>query len=121
MTTRLLLLSLSASALWTASAQTPIAIANALFLDDDVKCGSGQSCYAANISGWLCGPNTGIQIMSKTQYPSAPAIGFYSAALGGSNGSGSIFQTLGVTVQANTTYTLKVHVGARADFQFTGY
>ncbi len=35
--------------------------------------------------------------------------------------SGSIFQTLGVTVKANTTYTLKVHAGARADYPFTGY
>jgi hypothetical protein len=34
---------------------------------------------------------------------------------------GSIFQTLGATVQANTTYRLKIEVGARVDFPFTGY
>jgi hypothetical protein len=121
MTIRFLLLALSAATVWTASAQTPIAITNSLFVDDQVKCGSGQSCSAANISGWICGPQTGIQVFSKTQYPSAPEAGLYGAYLGGSNGSGSIFQTLGATVQANTTYTLKVEVGARADYSFTGY
>ena len=30
-------------------------------------------------------------------------------------------QTLGATVQANTTYVLKLIVGARADIPFTGY
>jgi hypothetical protein len=30
-------------------------------------------------------------------------------------------QTLGATVQANTTYVLKMSVGARADYVFTGY
>jgi hypothetical protein len=30
-------------------------------------------------------------------------------------------QTLADTLQANTTYTLKVKVGARADLEFTGY
>ena len=34
---------------------------------------------------------------------------------------GSISQTLGPTVRANTTYTLTLRVGARADIGFTGY
>ncbi len=121
MTIRLLFLALSASALWTASAQTSIAITNPLFVDDQIKCGSGQSCSSGNVSGWISGPQTSIAIFSKTQYPTAPAAGLYAAALGYQNGSGSIFQTLGATVQANTTYTLKVEVGARADYEFTGY
>lgn len=30
-------------------------------------------------------------------------------------------QTLGATVQATTTYVLRLSIGARADFPFTGY
>jgi hypothetical protein len=121
MKSRLVLLAISASTLWTASAQTSIAITNPLFIDDQVKCSSGQSCASVNVSGWICGPETDIQVFSKTQYPNAPAAGLYAAAIGNSYGSGSIFQTLGAAVQANTTYTLKVEVGARADYSFTGY
>ncbi len=117
----LLAFALSACTLGTASAQTSIAITNPLFVDDQIKCGSGQSCSAEDISGWICGPETGIAIFSKTQYPKAPATGLYAAYLGTGSTSGSIFQTLGATVQANTTYTLKVEVGARADESFTGY
>jgi hypothetical protein len=128
MMVRLLFLSLSASALWTASAQTSIAITNPHFIDDQVKCSPGQTCGTAGVSGWICGPVTGIQVFSKAQYPSAPESGLYGVYLGDGNGagngtgaSGSIFQTLGATVQANTTYTLKVVIGARADYEFTGY
>ncbi len=116
-----LLLALSASTLWTASAQTSVAITNPLFVDDQINCGAGQSCSEGNLSGWICGPQTGIAVFSKAQYPSAPTAGLYAAYLGDTNGSGSIFQTMGVTVQANATYTLKVKVGARADYPFTGY
>jgi hypothetical protein len=35
--------------------------------------------------------------------------------------AGSIFQTVGATLQANTTYTLTLSVGHRADEAFTGY
>ena len=63
--------------------------------------------------------------MSTTQYPGAPPpdciARMYCAYVGGSPTSGSILQTLGATVQANTTYILTVEVGARADNPFTGY
>ena len=63
--------------------------------------------------------------MSTTQYPGAPPpdciARMYCAYVGGSPTSGSILQTLGATVQANTTYILTVEVGARADYVFTGY
>jgi hypothetical protein len=36
-------------------------------------------------------------------------------------GDAGIFQTLGVTLQANTTYILRLWVGHRADEAFTGY
>jgi hypothetical protein len=59
--------------------------------------------------------------MSRAQYPNAPPTGLYCAAIGNSSSSGSILQTLGATVQANTTYILTLEVGARADYVFTGY
>ena len=118
---QLLFLSLCASVLWTAAAQTPIAIANPLFVDDEVECANGISCATFGISGWICGPNTGIQLFYATQYPSTLRP-FNAAFIGSTLGtSGSIFQTLGATVASNTTYTLKVRVGARADYPFTGY
>lgn len=121
MTTRLFLLALSASASWTASAQTSIPIANPIFVEDEVECANGQSCATIGISGWICGPNTGIQLFTATQYPGAPKP-FNAAFIGSTLGtSGSISQTLGATVKANTTYTLSVHVGARTDYPFTGY
>ena len=73
------------------------------------------------ISGWLVGPQTNTVKFGTQQYPIAPAAGIHLAALGNSNATGSILQTLGATVQANTTYTLKVTIGARADYPFTGY
>jgi hypothetical protein len=75
------------------------------------------------ITGWISGPVTGTFKASTTQYPSAPTTGVYCAYVGSAQGysSGSILQTLGATVQANTIYTLKVSVGARADAAFPGY
>jgi hypothetical protein len=116
-----LLIALYSATLWTAVAQTSVAITNTIFVDDQINCGPGQSCSEGNVSGWICGPQTGIAVFTKTQYPSAGAAGLYAAYLGDTSGSGSIFQTMGITVQPNTTYTLKVEVGARADYPFTGY
>jgi len=101
-----------------AEAQTvEIPILNHSF-DMDVLC---YSCYQFGITGWTVGPQTYVQIMTTTQYPMAPSTGLYVAAIGNSSASGSIFQKLGATLQANTTYTLTLEVGARADYDFTGY
>jgi hypothetical protein len=103
-----------------AEAQTvPIPILNPKF-DLDVLTGSpGASQYG--LSGWITGPQTGVFKASTGQYPNAPPTGLYCALIGGSPSNGSILQTLGATVQANTTYILTVEVGARADYVFTGY
>jgi hypothetical protein len=69
----------------------------------------------------LTGPQTGPEKVSTAQYPSAPTGGFYVMAVGYTNTTGSIMQTLGDTVEANTTYVLKISLGARADVPFTGY
>jgi hypothetical protein len=99
----------------------PIPILNPKFDLDVLPCSPGYNCYQPGISGWVTGPQTDVQKMSTTQYPSAPPKGLYCATIGNSNSSGSILQTLGATVQANTTYILAVEVGARLDYPFTGY
>jgi hypothetical protein len=88
---------------------------------DQLTCAAGYNCFAANISGWLCGPETGLQKASAAEDPSAPAEGLFVAAIGNKGGTGSILQTLGDTLQPNTLYVLKVKVGARTDYPFTGY
>jgi hypothetical protein len=117
----LLLFPLAVVFAWGASAQTTaIPIFNPLFNLDTLSCTAGN-CYFQGITGWLVGPQTFTQKMSTVQYPTAPASGFYVAAIGDSNSTGSILQTLGATVQPNTTYILTVAVGARADYPLTGY
>ena len=117
------LLSLAGLSVWTASAQVNIPILNPQFDWDVLTCSPGNLCYpqSPGITGWQFGPETNVQKMSTVQYPGAPAAGIYVASLGYPPSTGSILQTLGATVQANTTYTLKVSVGARADLPFTGY
>lgn len=112
-------------ALGIASAQETTTISIPILnpaLDMDVlTCSPGYSCYQAGITGWVIGPNTGSQKCSTTQYPNAPAGGLTVAAIGNTGSTGSMLQTLGATVQPNTTYILTLAVGARADYPFTGY
>ena len=106
-----------------ASAQTPVSIPilNPVFADDQLSCSPGYYCDSLGITGWSIGPQTYVQKMSSTQFKVAPQSGLYVAAIGNTSSTGSILQTTGDTVQANVTYTLKVTVGARADYPFTGY
>ena len=123
MKTRRLLLPLIALFAGVLSAQTPVSIPifNPIFQDDTLSCSPSGGCAYFSITGWVVGPETYVQKMSPTQYPTAPVDGLYVAAIGNSSATGSILQTLGVTVQANTTYILTIGVGARADYPFTGY
>jgi len=119
-------LPLALALLGTAFAQqnaTPvfIPILNANFDADDLGCGAGASCYSNGATGWLCGAGSGVAKFSNVQYPEAPADGLYAASIGSSYVTGSILQTVGANLQANTTYTLTMLVGARADYPFTGY
>jgi hypothetical protein len=116
-----LLLSLAALSVWTASAQVNIPILNPKFDMDVLTCSPGYYCDQNGITGWIVGPGTAVAKLSTTQYPNAPSTGLYVAAIGWSAVSGSILQTVGATVQFNTTYILTVEVGARADYVFTGY
>jgi hypothetical protein len=88
--------------------------------DLDVLDGS-PGASSNGLTGWITGPNSGVFKASTTQYPEAPSTGVYCAYLGYSSVTGSISQTLGATVQANTTYVLTLGIGARADYPFTGY
>jgi len=109
--------------LGTAIAQpTVIPIVNPLFDQDQLACTAGElTCWVPAATGWLVGPQTSVEKVSTAQYPSAPPGGFYVMAIGYTNTTGSMMQTLGDTVQPNTTYTLKIALGARADVPFTGY
>jgi hypothetical protein len=102
---------------------TPVSIAilNPNFEGDGLSCGAGDNCYESGATGWMCGPNSGVAKFSTVQYPGAPPDGIYVASIGDSYVTGSILQTLGASVQANTTYILTLSVGARADYPFTGY
>lgn len=122
MNARTLLLPLVAlSSAWMASAQVSIPILNSSFDLDQLTCTAGYNCFQFSISGWLCGPETGLQKASTAEFSNAPANGLYVAAIGNTGGTGSILQTLGDTLQPNTLYVLKVKVGARKDYPFTGY
>jgi hypothetical protein len=98
-----------------------IPILNPQFDVDELPCAPGASCNELGITGWLVGPQTWVLKASTVQYPKAPSEGLNLAAVGGPSSTGSILQTVGAVVQANTTYVLKVTVGARADYPFTGY
>jgi len=133
---RLLPLTFAAMLLRTAFAQgNPVSIpilnpqfnVDKMYTSTGAPCTStqGGNCYQLSITGWTVGPQTLVQVSSTTQFPGVPAAGLYVAALGGADRvcavSGSILQTLGDTLQADTSYTLKVKLGARLDLEFTGY
>ncbi|WP_180538431.1 hypothetical protein [Nevskia soli] len=121
MKTQTLLLSLLALSAWTASAQVDIPLLNTTFDLDQLQCSPSGNCATYGISGWLSGPETSLLKASSSQFKGVNAEGLYVAALGNTSGTGSILQTLGDTLQANTTYILKVKIGARSDYPFTGY
>jgi hypothetical protein len=106
----------------SANAQlTPIPVLNPTFNIDSLPCGPGSGCNSYGITGWITGPQTYVLKASTTQFPTVPVTGLYVGVMGNSTSSGSILQTVGATVQPNTTYVLSVTVGARADEVFTGY
>ena len=102
-----------------------VPIANAGFEDVALTCTAGPFCASlGNVTGWT---GTGHfytfmpSVGSGGEYPSGIPEGVNVAALGEDAGSGVVVQTLGITLQPNTTYTLTFSVGSRADFAFAGY
>ena len=99
---------------------TTIPILNPGFEDDVLAC-AGANCDAAPLTGWSCGPFAGVFKPTTAQFPNGVPRGTNVAYLGRDTMTGSILQTVGATVHANTTYVLNLNVGARADSPFTGY
>jgi len=126
----LFLFSLPTLITWTASAQVNIPIVNPGFEADVLTCSAGVDCFQSSvIPGWLPdwfnGGYSGTFKPGPAEYPLGIPGGVNVAYLGRSPSpfpiSGGIFQALSATLLPNTTYTLTLNVGARADEPFTGY
>jgi hypothetical protein len=119
----LLLLLFWSLALYLASAQEStfaIPVINPGF-ETDVQTCSGDPCYVAGITGWLVGPVSGTFRPGPLQYPAGVPGGLNVAGIGNFSSSGSIMQTTGVALRADTTYVLKLSIGQRLDYPLTGY
>jgi len=101
----------------TAFAQAQaIPIVNAGFNNDVLNCTPGPACYDGTPSGWSGGaatwkPSTG----PGSEFPGGVPGGANVVVLGNAAVSGALTQDLGFAPLANTTYTLTVYVGQRAD------
>uniref|UniRef100_Q01RK1 Uncharacterized protein n=1 Tax=Solibacter usitatus (strain Ellin6076) TaxID=234267 RepID=Q01RK1_SOLUE len=109
----------------TAQGQT-IPIVNGNFNSDVLGCAAGPSCFDSSvIPGWVGGgptatfkPSTGV----GGEFPGGiPGGGPNVAAVGDPSGAATITQDLGFAPSPNTTYTLTVYVGQRADFPLIAY
>lgn len=103
-----------------------VAIANAGFEQVVLPCVPGMNCIAlSNVAAWTgtgrfhtFRPSTG----PGGVFPAGVPEGVNVAGLGNIEvGRGVLVQTLGATLQPNTTYTLIFSVGSRADYVFAGY
>jgi hypothetical protein len=107
-----------------------IPIANAGFEQVVLPCAPGPTCLASfNVAAWT-GTGAFATFRASTGpggiYPSGVPEGMNVAALGDGNpssstGNGTLVQTLGITLQPSTTYTLTFSVGSRGDVVFAGY
>jgi Concanavalin A-like lectin/glucanases superfamily/HpiC1 cyclase/MBG domain/Bacterial Ig-like domain/Cep192 domain 4/WD40-like Beta Propeller Repeat len=99
-----------------------IPITNAGFEADVLNCQAGPNCYdLGNLPGWSGGttfkPSTG----PGGEFPSGIPEGVNVAAVGCCQPNPDAIQDLGFAPAPNTTYTLTVSVGQRADSPLTGY
>jgi hypothetical protein len=112
----------------TAAAQgQAIPIANANFNSDLLGCAAGPQCFDLGvIPGWVGGGPTIATFKPSTgaggEFPGGiPGGGPNVAGVGQAAGAGTITQDLGFAPLPNTTYTLTVYVGQRADFPLIAY
>ena len=118
------IVTLTVAVSWIAFAQEttiPIPLLNPGFEQDVLACAPGYYCFYPGVSGWLAGPQTQIFKPSTVQFPGGVPGGVNVAAVGNNGSTSSILQVTPAVVQANTIYTLRLSVGARTDFAFTGY
>lgn len=73
--------------------------------------------FTLSITGWTIAGSAGTYNPTSTQYPGGVPEGMNVAFING----GSISQVLGATLTADTSYTLQVDVGDRADTPFPVY
>jgi hapalindole biogenesis HpiC1 cyclase-like protein len=86
-----------------------VPIANAGFEDFVLTCTAGPLCNEGNVAAWT-GTGQFATFMPSVgpggEYPNGIPEGVNVAALGNNTGNGVLVQTLGITLQPNSTYTL---------------
>jgi hypothetical protein len=99
-------------------------IVNAGFEQVVLPCAPGPDCSTRDVFGWT---GTGQVATFKPStgpgriFPGGIPEGVNTGGVGNELGIGALVQTLGVTLQPNTTYTLVYSVGSRSDYLFSGY
>jgi len=101
-----------------------IPIVNAGFEQVVLPCAPGPACATRDVFGW-----TGIGQVATFKgstgpggvFPGGVPEGVNTGGVGNQAGIGTLVQTLGATLQPNTTYTLVYYVGSRIDQLFSGY
>lgn len=106
-----------------AKADTVIPIQNSSFETSNplnISCGTGCAYNMGPVPDWTStGGQTGSQMLNSTYYTAPVPDGSLMAY---TNDNASLSQTLtGVSLQANSTYTLSVFVGDRLDNETTDY
>jgi len=87
-----------------------------------LPCAPSALCYSfLNVPGWTVSGQVATGKLGGIVFPGGVPDGTNIVGCGNEVGTGSISQTLSATLQPNTTYTLVVSVGRRADFPFGGY
>ncbi len=108
----LILVALSVTASATADM---IPVLNPSF-DDQVFASPGD--YTGFITDWVTSGNAGVLWPTAAEFPAGAPEGRNVAGAGEITTPGSISQILSTTLEADTTYTLKVDVGERLDYPF---
>ena len=99
-----------------------VLIVNGGFEQAVPPCGVGSFCDTSAVPGWTGTGATGTWRVSTRNFPAGVPEGVNAGYIGYFGMSGSLVQTLGATLQPNTTYTLIYSVGARLDaIAFGGY
>lgn len=117
-------LSILIAALTLPSWAVDIPIVNAGFEQVILPCAPGPACSARDVFGWT-GTGQIATFKGSTgaggNFPGGIPEGVNTGGTGNEFGIGTLVQTLGATLQANTTYTLVYSVGSRSDYLFSGY
>lgn len=104
---------------------TQIPIFNAGFEALKLNCEPGGGCWNGHVPGWspdwFNNGGYGTFKPGPDQFPGGVPGGANCGYVGANSSPGGVFQLLDATLQANTTYILRVSIGHRADEVFAGY